>query len=252
VGAITTEDRDGVLVVRLERPPVNALDVETLDELSDVLDEADRNDPTAVVLTAEGNIFSAGADLFRVLQGDADYIDSGIEALTRNFRTLFEFPRPVVAAVNGHALAGGAVLTCACDYRVMAGGQARIGAIELKAGVPFPSWALEVVRYAVNNDNVAEVVYFGHAYEPNAAHAKGLINEVVPGEDLMERALEAARELGAVPRSTFAIVKRALRRPAVEAAIAGSARYDAEVKAAWKSPEVLDAIRAQLEALRSS
>ena len=90
---------------------MNALDVDTLNELSDSFDEAAEDDTRAVILTGTGKTLSAGADLVRVLAGDDEYIDAGIDALTRNFRTLFEFPKPVVAAVNGHALAGGAVLS---------------------------------------------------------------------------------------------------------------------------------------------
>jgi enoyl-CoA hydratase/carnithine racemase len=199
-------------------------------------------------LTGTGSAFSAGADLRKVLAADPDYISAGIEALTRCFRTLFVFHRPLVAAVNGHALAGGAVLTCACDHRVM-GGDGLIGAIELKAGVPFPGWALEIVRYGANNEHAAEIINFGRAYEPGRALDIGLIDEVTDG-DVLDRAVEAARELATVPRKTFEITKRALRERTVHAADALSAVIDDDVKAAWSSPEVLDSIRRQLESLR--
>lgn len=243
--AISSEKHDGIVVLTLNRPPVNALDVETLDELTDALNEAASDEPDAVILTAEGRIFSAGADLNRVLEGDAAYIDAGIVALSRCFETLFTFPRPVIAAVNGHALAGGCILTCACDHRVMSSGGGRIGAIELAAGVPFPSWALEIVRYAVNNQHVPEVVYLARAYEPNDALRIGLIDEIADAADLMPRALEMARELARVPRQTFELMKRALRRDAVDAARRGTATDD-QIKAAWRSPEVLEAIKRQM------
>ena len=242
---VTSEKRDGIVVLTLNRPPVNALDVETLDELTDALNDAARGEPQAVILTSEGRVFSAGADLNRVLEGDATYIDAGIVALSRCFETLFTFPRPVIAAVNGHALAGGCILTCACDYRIMASGDGRIGAIELAAGVPFPSWALEIVRYAVNNQHVPEVVYLARAYEPNDAVRIGLIDEIVDAADLMPRAFEMAGELARVPRQTFELMKRALRRDAVDTARRGTARDDV-IKAAWRSPEVRDAIKRQM------
>src|SRR5687768_5599664 len=119
MSAISTTSGD-TAVITLDRPPVNALDVETLNELAATFDSLAPDDPDGVILTGRGAVFSAGADLRRVLQGDAGYIAEVIEALTRTFETLFVFPRPVVAAVNGHALAGGAVLTCGCDFRVMA------------------------------------------------------------------------------------------------------------------------------------
>jgi enoyl-CoA hydratase len=100
MSAIASEERDGVLLLTIDRPPVNALDVETLDELSDGLDDAAAADPDAVILTGTGSIFSAGADLWRVLEADASYIDAGIVALGRCFKSLFNFQRPTVAAVT--------------------------------------------------------------------------------------------------------------------------------------------------------
>jgi enoyl-CoA hydratase len=245
---VIEEARDGVVIARIERPPVNALDVETLNELSDLFDDLTEREVDAVVLTGSGSIFSAGADLRKVLEADPQDIAEGLDALTRCFRTLFVFQRPLVAAVNGHALAGGAVLTCACDHRVM-GTSGLIGAVELKAGVPFPAWALEVIRYGANNEHVAEIVNFGRMYEPLRALDVGLVDEVSEG-DVLERAIEAARELAAVPRNTFAITKRGLREKTVRAADALAHVIDDDVKAAWSSPEVLDAIRKQLASLR--
>lgn len=246
---IATEDHDTIRILRIDRPPVNALDVDTLNELSDAFDVAEADQTRAVVLTGTGSTMSAGADLVKVLEGDASYIDAGIDALSRNFRTLFEFPKPVVAMVNGHALAGGAVLTCGCDYRLMGKWAGSIGTIELAAGVPFPAWALELVRYAVPNEYFAEVVYFARSYVPEEALRKGLVDEVVADTLLMSRAIEIAFELAQVPASTFAITKRSMRAAAVAAAEELS-RFDDDVKAAWRSKEVQDAVRRQMDALR--
>jgi enoyl-CoA hydratase len=249
MGTINSRVQDDVLVLEIDRPPVNALDVETLNELAERLEKAVWEEQGSVVLTGKGALFSAGADLRKALDGDADYINAGIVALSQAFEALFVFPRPVVAAVNGHALAGGCVLTCACDYRIMSDAGGTIGAVELKAGVPFPSWALEIVRYAVNNHHVQEVVLTGRAYPPEEALGKGLIDEVVPHDDLMSRAVAMAKELAEVPSNTFRLMKRALRKPAIEAAIKGAAATDDEVKATWRSPEVQDAIRKLLASL---
>lgn len=240
---------DGITILRIDRPPVNALDVDTLNELSDAFDEAAGDTTRAVVLTGTGGTMSAGADLVKVLAGDDAYIDAGIDALTRNFRTLFEFPKPVVAAVNGHALAGGAVLTCGCDRRVMGKWAGSIGAIELTAGVPFPAWALELVRYAVKSEYFSEIVYFGQSYVPEVAVEKGLIDEVVADTLLMQRAIEVAHQLMRVPANTFSLTKRSMRAATAQAA-ESLMRFDDDVKAAWRSQEVRDAIKRQMAALR--
>lgn len=250
MGSIVVEPRDdGVTVIRIDRPPVNALDVDTLNELSDALDRAARDDTRALILTGTEKTMSAGADLMAILDGDDSYVDAGIDALTRTFRTLFEFPKPVVAAVNGHALAGGAVLTCACDYRIMGKWAGSIGVIEHAAGVPFPAWALEVVRYAVVDRYFQEIVYFARDYLPEVAVERGLVDEIIAGTLLMERSLQVATELLAVPPTTYALTKRSMRAATVTAA-EELRRYDDDVKAAWKSPEVKNAIRRQMKTLR--
>ena len=247
--AVVAEDRDDVRLVTIDRPPVNALDVDTLHELADVLEVSAGDDGVgAVVLTGAGKVMSAGADLIKVLAGDDAYIDAGIDALTRAFRSVFTFLKPIVAAVNGHALAGGAVLVCGCDHRVMGAGAGRIGAIELSAGVPFPAWALQLVRHRVHSGNLEEVVLFGRSYDPEGALRCGLIDEVVNEGETMEIAFDRARELAQIPGSSFALTKRSLRAPAVADA-ESLAAHDDEIKAAWRSAEVRAAIERQMAAL---
>lgn len=243
--SVTRTERGDVVVLTLDRPPVNALDVQTLDELSDHLDAC--GDVGAVVLTGAGRTFSAGADLVAVLGAQDDEIDAGIDALTRCFRTLFLVPRPVVAAVNGAALAGGAVLACACDYRV-AGERGPIGVIELAAGVPFPAWALEVVRYGVAHARFQEVVYLAGGYSPDEARSVGLVDETTNG-DVVDRAVEVAERLAAIPRESYRITKATMRSATAREADRLTLETQDEVKASWRSDEVKAAIRAQLERL---
>jgi enoyl-CoA hydratase len=125
-----------------------------------------------------------------------------------------------------------------------------IGAIELSAGVPFPSWALELVRHNVPAGRLQEVVLLGRAYEPEDALRMGLVDEVVDNERLLPRALEVAGELARVPRTTYAQTKAMTRGPSVERADRVARETDDDIKAAWKSDEVRSAIRRQLDALK--
>src|SRR5439155_22027123 len=106
-GLIDLEKDGDITVMRLNAPPVNALDREVLLAITATLNEIEASDARAVVLTGTGSSFSAGADLFRVLNEGDEYLRTSLAALTEAFSTLFRFPRPVVAAVNGHAIAGG-------------------------------------------------------------------------------------------------------------------------------------------------
>jgi enoyl-CoA hydratase len=237
---------DNVTVVQFDHGPVSALDLEFLLALRAELAELADND-TTLVLTGTGSAFSAGVDLFRILDGGADYVDQFIPALSGAFEDLFAYRRPVVAAVNGHAIAGGCVIAACADHRIMADSRGRIGVPELLVGVAFPSSALAAVRYAVGDVGVADLVYSGAILLPAEARQRGLVDEVVPEADLLDRAVAKAEQLAAIPPATFAHTKRSLRdRYWTEMDDSGRHR-DVEMLEVWKSPETMAAIAAYAE-----
>ncbi len=235
--------------MRLDHGKVNAMDEALLSELVDQFDAVERSDARAVVLTATGRVFSAGVDLQNVVDGGIEYLDRLIPQLASSFGRVFSSPLPVVAAVNGPAVAGGCVLACAGDRRIMAEG-ARIGASELLVGVPFPVAALEILRWACG-DRTEEVVLTGTLYGSEQAVAVGLAHEVVAPDELLERALAVAGELAAIAPDAFRLAKAQLRRPVVERIAADSPIVDPEVRALWSSPDTMASIRAQVERMTS-
>jgi enoyl-CoA hydratase len=245
---VIDEQRHGdVAVLRLDHGKVNTLDVELLDALTEHL--ANLTAAPAVVLTGGGKVFSAGLDLVRVVEGGGAYIDQLIPALSRAFEALFCFPRPIVAAINGAAIAGGCILACACDRRLMTDNGAPIGAIELLVGVPFPAAALEILRYACG-DRTEDAVLTARLFTGPDAIQAGLVHEYVPPDQLLSRAIEAAAELGRLSAVSYRMTKGQLRRPTVERIVAGRSN-DAEVCRIWSSPETASAIQAQLDRVAS-
>jgi enoyl-CoA hydratase len=236
---IERSESGGIVTLRLNHGKASAIDVELFEALRDQLDAC--ADARAVVLTGSGSIFCAGVDLFRLLDGGAEYVRRFFPLLRDVIRQLFTMPLPVVAAANGHAIAGGAILVYACDLRLMSGG--RIGTPELLVGVPFPAAALEVVRFAVRD--VQRFVYSGATLPPQEALAAGMIDEVVAPDALLARAHEVAAQLAAIPRQSFRITKAQLRAPAVEAMRLGESS-DAEALAVWSDPAVHQHIREYL------
>lgn len=244
---IHREDRDGIAVLRIEHGKANALDAELLEGLEERLQELEEDRPGAVVLTGTGRIFSAGVDLFRVLDGGRAYLERFLPVLGRALERLFAFPGPVVGAVNGHAIAGGCILACACDLKVMAEGDGRIGVPELRVGVPFPVAALEILRFAVPCQHLQKLAYVGRTYGPRDALAWGLVDELAAPERLTDRALEAARELAAIPRGSFELSKAHLRRPALERIRAYGTEIDPRVAGLWAEDGIHDHVREYLE-----
>ncbi|WP_420635889.1 enoyl-CoA hydratase/isomerase family protein [Candidatus Palauibacter sp.] len=240
---IQRNDDGGVALIRMEREPANVLTAEFSDALNAEFDRV-RNDGgvEAIILTGTGSAFSAGVELFRVVNGGAAYVESLLASLGVLFSKLRAFPKPVVAAVNGHAIAGGGVIACACDYRVMSRGNGRIGLPELRVGVPFPAVALDIVRAAVPQRYHREVLLLGRSYGPETAAERGFVDEIVPAERLIQRARKVAAELASIPAATYDLTKRQLSR-----APGRAAELDDELRSIWISAETASHIRDYLE-----
>jgi enoyl-CoA hydratase/carnithine racemase len=246
--AVVVSHTGSVAAVELARVKVNALDVELLDELEATLEHLAHDvDVRAMVLTGSGRVFSAGVDLRRVVEADDGYVERLVVSLGRAFEALFAFPKPTVAAVNGAAVAGGCILACACDRRVMADG-ARMGASELVVGVPFPASALEILRFSCGS-RCEDVVYTGQMFDAAQAMAMGLVHEVHPREGVLARATAVAAELGALAPQAYRLAKEQLRRPALERMRADAATLDGEVAREWGAAHTAGRLRAQLDAM---
>ncbi|MEN3270452.1 enoyl-CoA hydratase/isomerase family protein [Pseudonocardia sp.] len=224
---------DRVAVLRLAHGPVSAMDLELCQAIGEQF-RALADDPArAVVVTGTGRTFSAGADLKRYLHEGAPYVERFLPALSEAFRAVFELSKPVVAAVNGHAIAGGCVLAACADVRLMAEGGGRIGVPEGRVGPPFPRIAIEVLRHAVGDVTARRLMVGALTYSPAEALAMALVDRVLPPEELLPQAVATARAMATeVPSDTFALTKAQLNRDALER----TARYadeDAAVTGLW-------------------
>jgi len=222
--------------VRLDRPPANALDPDLLSESAALVDELRSRDPGAVVITGRDGFFSAGADLKVVPSLDASGQAAMVDGINRLFAGWYSFPRPVVCAVNGHAIAGGMILALCGDYRVGCD-EGKLGLTELRAGIPYPACALAVVKAELSAAAARVLALRAELIDPPTALALGALDELVSPDDVVPRALEVASEMAALPRSAYPIVKKQLRRETLEVlAAAVSGRAD-PVAAGWVSSE---------------
>jgi len=200
----------------------------------------------AVVITGSGSVFSAGVDLQRIVAGGPSYVREFLPALSDSFMAIFDHPGPVVAAVNGHAIAGGCVIAAACDVRLMS--QGKIGLAELSVGVPFPPAAMEIMRHAVG-PAIGHLVLTAALLDPAQAESIGLIQHVCTAEVLLESAVDRARQMARTPAGVFSVSKRQLQQPARDRIAARSGEEEA-VAEMWSSDRTRDAIAQYLGALR--
>jgi len=184
-------------------------------------------------------------DLHRVVDGGPAYAVRLIAGLRHSFEKLFAFPKPTVAAVNGAAVAGGCILACACDRRIMARA-ARIGASELVVGVPFPVSAIEIVRHACGS-RTEDVVFTGRLLDAEEALSMGMVDEVHDAEAVRERSMAAAAELGTLPPLAFRLAKEQLRRPSLERMRGDADAVDDLVAREWASSPTGQRLRDQLD-----
>jgi enoyl-CoA hydratase len=239
---IEREQTANILTLRLAHGKASAMDLELCEALIRELREAENSDARAVILTGTGSIFCAGVDLFRLTNAGPEYVERFFPALRDSLLALFTFPKPIVAAVNGHAIAGGLLLTAACDYRLMSAG--RIGVPELLVGVPFPAVAIEILRFTCGRD-APWLAYSGRTVTPDEARPLGIIDEVVAPDFLLTRAEVIARELAAIDPRNFAITKRQIRSEALDR-IEKLGAKDSEALEMWSAPEVHEHIREYL------
>jgi enoyl-CoA hydratase len=232
-----------VTILRMAHGKANAMSIEFCAGLYQRLEEFRTSAARALVLTGTGGIFSAGVDLLRLSEGGAPYTRQFLPVLNAMFAAAFACDRPIVAAVNGHAIAGGCVLACATDKRLMAREQGRIGVTELLVGVPFPPIAMEIMRHAVAPHRFDDTIFSGATFAPDDAVARGLIDEVVDPEVLIKRAVVAAQALAALSPKAFALTKRQARAAALERVKREAHSVDAEVAELWCADETLARVR---------
>ena len=240
---IDVKTENGIAILTIKHGKANALDVELCDALANEFKELAEADARAAVITGHDGIFSAGVDLVQVSRGGSGYVREFLPMLHRLYDAVFFHPKPVVAAINGHAIAGGCVLACCADRRIMARGSGRTGITELLVGVPFPALAFEVMRFAVPSRYLPEFTFGGATYDSETALQRGLVDEVVGPTALLPRAIAAAEELARLSPLAFAQAKAQIRLSVSERIARSGIATDKAVAEIWAAAETLAYLR---------
>ncbi len=204
-----------VATLSLEFPHGNAITLPMLRDLHHGLSSARDEGAAALVLTGRGSAFCVGLDVRESLRLSRAELAQFLHTFQHVLEGLYLLPMPVVAAINGHAAAGGCALALSADLRIGSSGPARIGLPELRLGLPFPAAVLAVVEHELGPLGLRRLLLRSELLDPPAALEAGLLDEVVAPEDLLPRAIAEARRL-AVIGEAFSTIKGQVRTPVIE------------------------------------
>lgn len=208
---IRIERQGDTAVVVFARPPVNAFNLSFVNEFHMRLDELARDVPAGgVVVTGEGRAFSGGADFKEAPGYTAEQKRQMISHINHAIAILYGLPTATVAAVNGHAIGGAFVVMLACDTRIAADTDARLGLTEVTAGIPYPACPMELLKAEIEPSYRRHLVLTGQTIGPGTARARGLLDELVEPQELLQRAVELAQMRAAA--ACYGPVKEQLRR----------------------------------------
>lgn len=226
---------DGVHVVTMTSNKVNAMSGDFFSDLQAALAELQSSEVLPIVLTGEGSCFCAGLDLRELFELDRVTLASFVDRLDASVLAWLSLPRPTVAAVNGHAIAGGCVLALACDVRVAVDRDARIGVNEVHVGVPYPAAPLAVMRHALAPNVLREAMLMGALYGPPEARERGLVDVLAPADEVVARACAWARSIAPDSFAAYAAVKTHLLAPTLAAYEATREHVNREFLDVWFS-----------------
>jgi len=246
---ITVDYRDDVAVVRLSRSVTNALNLELVNQLRDTLEriEHDPNVCGLVLGTSSDKFFSIGFDIPQLFDLTRKEFEIFYWAINQTCFDLYTMPKPTVAALTGHAIAGGCILALCCDDRFIADGRKLMGLNEIKLGVPVPYVADRVLQDLVGVQKAREIIDGGEFYATEASLRMGMVDQVLPPEQVMARSIEKVKLTGVSDREAFAQTKR-VRVVAIEAPVL--ARQEEETQLfmeRWYSDEARERLREAME-----
>lgn len=208
---------DVVAEIRMDRPPANALNRELVELLLAGLETARMDGARAIVLTGRPGMFSGGLDVPELLALDRRHIEAFWGLFFNLTRQLAASPVPVIAAVSGHAPAGGAVLALNCDWRIGVAGKFKIGLNEVQVGLPVPGTVLVALEQVVGPRLARRLATRGEMLSMDDAAAAGLLDELVAADQLLPTALARANELLALPPVAMNTTRLAAKARLIEA-----------------------------------
>jgi enoyl-CoA hydratase/carnithine racemase len=249
MNTIQLEHHNHVAIAKLSRGVTNAINLEMIDELSETLQKI-KDDPEArglVLTSANEKFFSIGLDIPWLFPLGREDFASFYRAFNHLCIDLFTLPKPTVAAVTGHATAGGCILALCCDYRIIAQGRKLMGLNEIKLGVPVPYPADCILRDLAGSRIARDVIYSGEFFEGDTLLEMGMVAEVLPLGQVIPRAIEKAGSLGSTSLEAFAMIKRNRVERVKADILANLEKKEQFFVACWYSPQARQRLKEAMD-----
>ncbi len=226
----------GIAMVTLNRGKVNAFNENMVEQIRSCFEDL-VNDGAArtIIITGTGKFFSFGFDIPEFLSYPKDSFRRYLMKFTDLYTYLFTYPKPIIAALNGHTIAGGAMLALACDYRIMAAGKAKISLNEITFGSSVFAGSVEMLKYRVGDKNAQKIFFSGAMYSAEEALSLGLIDKISSESALLKDAKAAAIDFGKRDSAAFSSIKKLLRDPIAKVMAASEKKSIDEFVKIWYS-----------------
>lgn len=212
----TFEVRGEIGIIHIDHTPRNSVTLDSAEQFLLAITQAMSSPCKAVVITGTDDSFCAGMNLKEVPGYNAEQQCRLLEFANKNICTLYSSPKPVIAAVNGHAVGAGLTIALACDYRVAADGDHfAYGLTEARAGIPFPACPAVAVRAELAPQDVRFLTLYSKNLNAQQIHNMRVVDEIVPHEQVLERAIAVAEDMASIPADSYAAVKGQFRGEAI-------------------------------------
>ena len=243
------EHGNGITELRLAHPPANALNPALVQALHQAVESASRSGTRALILSGAEGMFSAGLDVPELLKLDAAAMSAFWKKFIDLLRVIAQSPVPIAAALTGHSPAGGAVLAIFCDTRIAAEGDFKIGLNEVQVGLPVPAVIYAALKRLVGVRQAERLCLHGLLISPDGALRIGLVDQVLPMEQVTPAALEWCCSLLALPQQAVAATRKLARADLVGLFDELGERSHEELMNVWFSAETQAAMRAMVAQL---
>tara|TARA_X000000368_G_scaffold416820_1_gene411623 strand:- start:1296 stop:1991 length:696 start_codon:yes stop_codon:yes gene_type:complete len=202
----TLKKEDNISTIILDDGKANVFSSEMSKQVNECLDQIE-TESGCLIITGKEGMFSAGLDLKTIQGGDIGQIQEMSISAFKLLARIFSFPRPVIAACSGHGIALGTFLLCCCDYRIGVKGEFMLGANEMRTNMVIPTPILELIKFRVNDSHKYRAVLGAEMYTLTDAQDAGLIDEVVNPNELMNSAIEKAKDLATMGHPSYTLTK---------------------------------------------